>query len=153
METSSLRRVVTVQLDVSQQSLAAVGDAVQVELPDGRTVTGRVAEVGRVAQAIETQEGQEGEPYVELTVSLPPTAGSLDQAPVDVAIAKETKRDVLTVPVSALLAVAGGGYAVDVVANDGSRTLVPVDTGLFADGYVEVRGGGLRAGMKVVAPQ
>jgi multidrug efflux pump subunit AcrA (membrane-fusion protein) len=153
METSSLRRVVTVQLDVSQQSLAAVGDAVEVELPDRRTVTGRVADVGKVAQATETQEGQESEPYVELTVSLASAGGSLDQAPVDVQIAKETKPDVLTVPVSALLAVAGGGYALDVVGEDGSRKLVPVETGLFADGYVEVEGRGLRAGTKVVVPQ
>lgn len=58
------------------------------------------------------------------------------------------------VPVTALLAQAGGGYAVEVVDAGGVRRLVPVSLGLFddAEGLVQVRGSGLRAGQKIVVP-
>ncbi|HEV3014554.1 MAG TPA: hypothetical protein VG499_14880, partial [Actinomycetota bacterium] len=49
------------------------------------------------------------------------------------------------------LALAEGGYAVE-VERHGRRELVGVETGLFADGQVEVEGGGLRAGDRVVVP-
>ena len=57
----------------------------------------------------------------------------------------------LAVPVNALLALAEGGYAVE-VERDGRRALVGVETGLFADGQVEVSGQGLAAGDRVVVP-
>ena len=52
----------------------------------------------------------------------------------------------LHVPVSALLAVSGGGYALE--RPDG--TLVAVATGMFADGQVEVSGDGVTEGLEVV---
>jgi multidrug efflux pump subunit AcrA (membrane-fusion protein) len=60
----------------------------------------------------------------------------------------------LSVPVTALLAQAGGGYAVETVDAGGERHLVPVDLGAFDDtnGLVQVRGSGLRAGQRVVVP-
>ena len=90
-----------------------------------------------------------------MTVSLdrPKDTGALDQAPVDVDITTETARNVLAVPVNALLALAEGGYAVEVQEAGGARHLVPVKLGLFADSLVEVGGGGLRAGMNVVVPE
>ena len=66
-------------------------------------------------------------------------------------ITTEVRRGVLAVPVGALLALAEGGYAVE-VDRDGRRELVGVDTGLFADGQVEVAGQGLKAGDRVVVP-
>ena len=62
-------------------------------------------------------------------------------------------RDVLAVPVSALLALAGGGYGVEVVAPSGAHHLVGVTTGLFAGGQVQVSGAGITAGTKVVVAQ
>ena len=95
----------------------------------------------------------EGDPTVELVVSLDDAkaTGRLDQAPVDASITTEVRKGVLAVPVSALLALAEGGYAVE-VERDGRRQLVGVETGLFADGQVEVEGQGLRAGDRVVVP-
>src|SRR6266508_3159476 len=60
----------------------------------------------------------------------------------------------LAVPVTALLALAGGGYAVEVANADGTRHLVPVSPGLFDDaaGLVQVTGSGLAAGQHVVVP-
>jgi hypothetical protein len=58
------------------------------------------------------------------------------------------------VPVNALLALASGGYAVEVVAPDGVHHLVAVQLGLFDDtaGLVQVTGSGLAAGQRVVVP-
>jgi hypothetical protein len=53
-----------------------------------------------------------------------------------------------------LLALAGGGYAVEAVDAAGQHRLVAVDLGLFddADGLVQVTGAGLTAGQQVVVP-
>jgi len=55
---------------------------------------------------------------------------------------------VLSVPVEALVARPGGGYAVVT----GGRYL-PVKTGLFAGGYVEISGAGVVAGLTVGVPR
>ena len=59
--------------------------------------------------------------------------------------------DVIAVPVAALLALAEGGYAVEVDAGGGATRLVAVEPGFFADGLVEVSGG-LEPGDRVVVP-
>jgi multidrug efflux pump subunit AcrA (membrane-fusion protein) len=81
-------------------------------------------------------------------------AGRLDQAPVSVAITTDTVENALVVPVNSLLALAGGGYAVEVVNDAGIHRLVPVTLGLFDDGQglVQVEGSGVRAGQKIVVP-
>jgi hypothetical protein len=88
-----------------------------------------------------------------MTVRLtrPDTAGHLDQAPVSVNIISAQARDVLAVPVSALVALAGGGYAVDVLQSAAVH-LVAVQTGLFAQTLVQVSGAGLAAGLRVEVP-
>ena len=69
--------------------------------------------------------------------------------PVSVGLAQESRRGVLAVPVGALVARSGGGYGVE-LAED--HRIVPVEAGLFADGYVEVSGPGIREGTRVVVP-
>jgi hypothetical protein len=83
---------------------------------------------------------------VDVEISLAGGAGALDQAPVEVQVEGDRRDAVLVVPVSALLAVTGGGYALETI--DGR--LLAVETGLFADGYVEVSGEGVRARLAVV---
>jgi peptidoglycan hydrolase-like protein with peptidoglycan-binding domain len=153
LEVTDTTRQVTIDLDASRQPYVHAGDRVDLELPGGRTTTGRVASVGKVATAPAGDGTGEGDPTVELVVSLdhPKATGRLDQAPVDASITTEVRKGVLAVPVSALLALAEGGYAVE-VERDGRRQLVGVETGLFADGQVEVEGQGLRAGDQVVVP-
>jgi peptidoglycan hydrolase-like protein with peptidoglycan-binding domain len=150
MDTSSTRRVVTLDLDARRQTLVRKGQSVRIELPNGRVVAGRIAEVGRVAT---TPEGEDGSPTIEVTITVPGAlaTGGLDQAPVDVWIAREMRRNVLTVPVTALLALAGGSYAVEIGEGDSTK-LVRVTPGLYADGLVEIKGAGIREGMTVVVP-
>jgi Putative peptidoglycan binding domain/HlyD family secretion protein len=154
LEVTATARQVTIDLDASRQPYVHAGDPVDIELPGGRTTTGRVASVGKVATAAGNGDPTgDASPTVEVIVSLdkPRATGSLDQAPVDAFITTEVRRDVLAVPVNALLALAEGGYAVE-VERDGRRELVGVALGLFADGMVEVEGDGLRAGDRVVVP-
>jgi len=88
-----------------------------------------------------------------MTVSLTSKRGlqDLDEAPVTVNIASETRKSVISVPVTALLAKPGGGYGVEVIGADGTRTIRPVQTGLFAGGYG--RGRGRQRGDRVAVPQ
>ena len=145
------RRVVTLDLSASRQSLVKPGQPVTVELPGGATVPGHVRSVGRVATA-----GENGAPTtvpVTIDIDAGATLPDLDAAPVTVHVVTEQRDDVLAVPVNALLALLEGGYAVEVTAADGSHRYVGVATGLFEDGLVQVTGDGLAAGDLVVVPR
>lgn len=151
MTTTSTRRIVTVDLETTQFELADRGAGVRVEMPEGEEVGGRIVRVGRTAEAVPaSEEDSDPTPTVELTIRLKrrSSAVGLDQAPVDVELEKERARDVLTIPVTALLARQGGSFAVE-VREDDRRRIVPVETGLYTDGYVEITGPGLRAGTTV----
>jgi hypothetical protein len=150
MQASSTERQVKVALSASQQSDVAVGDKVIITLPTGKTTAGVVASVGKVATKAEDSTTVE----VLIKPSNPKETGQLDQAPVQVSISTDTAKDVLQVPVNALLALAGGGYAVEVVNAAGKHTLIPVKPGLFDDsaGLVAVTGERLQVGQKIVVP-
>ncbi|MEV4535674.1 peptidoglycan-binding protein [Asanoa sp. NPDC049518] len=142
-------RLVTIDLPVGDRDLAVAGASARIELPSGETAEGTVATVGAVATA-----GQDGAaPTVEVTVSVADqrALGDLGETPVDVALTAGSRADVLTVPVAALVALAEGGYGVQVVEGGTSR-FVAVETGLFAGGRVEVSGAGLAPGLTVGMP-
>ena len=156
MDTSSPRRIVSIELDAGKQSLVKRGDQVTIELPDSSTIEGTIAKVGKVAESTtDPQSGEQSDPTIEVTVKLRGSAkvAGLDEAPVAVSIAKATAKAVLAVPVNALLALAEGGYAVEVVDPAGSTHLVRVEPGMFADGFVAISGRGIQAGTKVVVPE
>ena len=160
LSASSTTRTVSVALDPDLQPEVNAGDRVTITLPDGSTTPGRVTSVGRVATAPSDGSGGSGGSGSGPTVpvQIRPTdlkaTESLDQALVEVAITNQTVRNVLAVPVSALLARSARGYAVEVVAGDGTHRLVRVRLGLFDDatGLVQVSGPGLAAGQRVVVP-
>jgi hypothetical protein len=158
LTATSTTRQVSVNLNANRQSQVKTGDSVSITLPDGRTTPGTVASVGTVATT-PTASGSDGTdtaPTVAMAITptRPQDTGSLDQAPVQVAITTATVADVLTVPVNALLALSGGGYAVEVADPDGTHHLVAVTLGIFDDdaGLVQVSGSGLTAGQRVVVP-
>ena len=117
-----------------------------VELPTGRRVSGRITDVGKVAS--KATRGRDA--TIDVTITLRGRGGELDQAPVDVGFAVERRKGVLAVPVKALLARQGGGYARRARPAAG---MVAVEPGLYADDMVEVAGDGLREGKKVVTAQ
>ncbi len=169
--------VVTVDLAVTQEYLVKPGDAVSVVLPDGTsTVGGHVATVGTVAacpggggtgtgsgspsgQSPCSSAGSGGgsgsnsAPAVTVTITLDrtPPGAALDEAPVNVNIRSQRAGDVLAVPVNALLALAGGGFGVDVVTGSTSH-LAAVTTGLYSNTLVQVSGTGITAGTRVEVP-
>ena len=155
LAATSDRHVVTIPLDASDQSEVTAGDRVSVTMPDGTTTPGVVSSVGTVAT---TTSGPGGNPATTIPVQVmltdPQAAGTLDQAPVTVNITTQSSPGpVLAVPVTALLAQSPGGYVVEVVGPGNTRRWVPVTPGIFddADGLVQVTGA-LTPGQRVVVP-
>jgi peptidoglycan hydrolase-like protein with peptidoglycan-binding domain len=173
--TSTIRQV-QVALDASRQTSMAVGDKVTITLPDNRTTPGVVSSVAKVATCPSSSgSGGSGSSSagtgadtcssggsggstptitVDVTPSDPAATGTWDQAPVQVGITTASVPNAIVVPVTALLARSGGGYAVEVLGAGASNHLVPVSLALFddADGLVQVAGPGLAAGEEVVVP-
>jgi multidrug efflux system membrane fusion protein len=147
---SSTDRVVDVALPVSDATYVKAGGRVSVTMPDGSTARGRITSVGRVAQTSNDQQGG-GESTIDVKVALLSSrVTALDEAPVAVDIETARSNNVLSVPVEALLALAEGGYGVQVV-HGATTEVVAVETGLFANGRVEVTGD-VKAGDRVVVP-
>jgi hypothetical protein len=150
LSASWITRQVSIQLDAALEGQIRVGDPVAITLPDNQTTPGRISYVSSVASS-----GQNGSTIAVDAVPTDPSAtGDLDQAPVNVSITTASVSNVLGVPVDALLALSGGGYAVEEIGAGGTHHLVPVTTGLFddADGVVQVSGNDLAVGQRVVVP-
>jgi peptidoglycan hydrolase-like protein with peptidoglycan-binding domain len=176
MQATSTTRQVQVALNASQQTSMAVGDKVSITLPNNHTTPGVVSSVGAVATCPSSSgsggsgsssaapgtdtcsSGSSGSSTPTITVGVTPShpavTGTWDQAPVQVGITTASVPNALVVPVTALLARSGGGYAVEVVGAGARNHLVPVSLGLFddAEGLVQVTASGLAAGQQVVVP-
>ena len=87
-----------------------------------------------------------------MTIALDRRVARLDKAPVSVDLVKAVRRNVLAIPAPALTATAGGGYAIAVLQG-GRRTELPVTPGMFANGYVEIEGAGVREGLTALESQ
>jgi peptidoglycan hydrolase-like protein with peptidoglycan-binding domain len=177
LQATSTTRQVQVALNASQQTRMAVGDKVTITLPNNHTTPGVVSSVGTVATCPSSSgsggsssssaapgtdscasggSGSSATPTITVgvTPSDPAATGTWDQAPVQVGITTASVPNALVVPVTALLAQSGGGYAVEVVGAGARTHLVPVSLGLFddAEGLVQVTASGLATGQKVVVP-
>ncbi|MBC9719579.1 peptidoglycan-binding protein [Streptomyces sp. TRM66268-LWL] len=154
---TSRSKTVTVQVDVGDQELAKKGKVVKVLLPGGSSVEGKIRRVRTVTSGEgEKSDGKDGSVKtkidVEIEIADQHALKGLDTATVDVEFTSATAKNALSVPVTALVALADGGYAVRVVDGDRTRT-VPVKLALFAQGRVEIESRELRAGMKVAVPK
>ncbi|GEK19777.1 peptidoglycan-binding protein [Cellulomonas xylanilytica] len=138
------QRVVTVVLRTSQAALAPVGAVASLTLSDGSVTAGTVT-----ATTVVTVDEQP-----QLLVTIAPGEAGLDAlaegTPVEVGLDQTVVTDVLVVPVTALVALADGGYGVQRVEPDGTSQYVPVTTGAFAGTSVEVSGGEVDEGDDVV---
>ena len=155
LAATSDRHVVIIPLAVSQQNEVKPGDQVTVTLPEGTTTPGVISSVGTVATTTTAPaQGQNPATTIPVQVKLtdPNAAGTLDQAPVTVNITTETSPGpVPAVPVTALVALSSGGYAVEVIEPGNTRRWVSVQPGIFDDdnGLVQVSGN-LTPGQRVV---
>ncbi len=141
---------VVASLPVEDRSLVALGDAVTVELPDRSEVMAEVTSIGSVPITDPTGAAS----YVEVMLSLSEDVSDVwTGAAVDVSIVSELAEGVLSVPVTALLALVEGGYAVETTTATGTgTTLIGVEVGMFADGFVEISGDGVTEGLEVRIP-
>ena len=130
------QRTVTVPVNPTLPP-TSVGERVSIVLPSQATVPGTISAAGSA----------------QLTVAPRGATGTGVNVQVQVSLAVQTARDVLAVPVSALLALAGGGYGLEVVGPSGVHRLVGVTAGLFASGQVQVSGADITAGTRVVVAQ
>jgi peptidoglycan hydrolase-like protein with peptidoglycan-binding domain len=160
LTTTSTQQIVQLKVKPEQQQLARLGETVTVLLPGGGQAPGHVTEVGTVASESKgsgseekgSPGGESGESTIPVTITLDHDVAHLDEAPVSVELVKSVRRNVLTVPATALIATAGGGYAAETLEQD-RRVTVPVTPGMFAGGYVQVEGAGVREGMTVIESQ
>jgi hypothetical protein len=164
-QATSPTQDVVLQVPVTEEYLAHIANPVTVTLPDGKTTTpGTISTIGSTAATPTTGSsapapGNNAGPdngstdTVDVTIALtdPAQVAQYTGAAVTVNLTSARVQHVLAVPINALLALAEGGYAVEVEDRAG-RHLVGVRTGLFANSLVEVSGTGLRAGMRVEVP-
>jgi hypothetical protein len=164
--TTSNQLDVVVDLDATKQSEAVVGEPVTVEMPDGSTVDGKITQVSPVAQSSSSSSsgsssgsgggsGSSSTPSATIPVTVAlhgriPASG-LDQAAVSVNFQQQVANNVLSVPVTALLATQGGGYAVQEAT--APHQLLAVTPGLFAAGYVQISSSQIYPGLQVTDSQ
>ncbi|WP_108667701.1 HlyD family efflux transporter periplasmic adaptor subunit [Euzebya rosea] len=143
--------VVAVDLDTDDLDQLPLGATVDLELPDGTPTTGTVATIGVDAESTtDTETDTTSDPSVPVIITLDdPTATDIEAGTVAVTVETAREDDVVAVDVTALLALAEGGYALEVV-DGGSTGLVGVEVGTFADGFVAVTG--VEPGTSVVVP-
>jgi peptidoglycan hydrolase-like protein with peptidoglycan-binding domain len=165
LSTTSTQQIVQLKVKPEQQQLAKLGETVTVQLPGDGQAPGRVTEVGTVASEASSSgdepkgsSGESAESTIPVTITLDHDVAHLDEAPVSVELVKGIRRNVLTVPATALIATAGGSYAVEALASStkgeqSRRVTVPVTPGMFAGGYVQVEGAGVREDMTVIESQ
>ncbi|WP_369383744.1 peptidoglycan-binding protein [Streptomyces sp. cg36] len=152
LTVASTKPVVRARLDQGDTALAVQGGRVEITLPDGRTEPGKVT--GTVAEQGSEAGSGPGNAGITVEVTLDSGARAVrdeeSRATVSVRFVSESRKGVLAVPVEAVVPLRGanGGYGLQVVSGDTS-TVVPVTTGMTADGRIEVSADGLRQGMKV----
>jgi multidrug efflux system membrane fusion protein len=154
LTVTSTRRVVVVPLKVDDYRLARRGAKVDVTLPDSTTVKGKIIRIGDTVKERPDEAGGK-QSTIDVTVDIGASRASrrFIRAPVDVTLVSDRRKDVLAVPVTALIALPGGGYGVTLVEAGGAARDVPVTTGMFAAGKVEVSGPDLTAGAEVEVAQ
>ncbi len=166
LQTSSTQLIVTVDLSASSQSEAKLGAPVTVQLPSGKTVDGTIIAVSPVAETSPSSGsgnssgaggsangGTGASSTVPVTIKLKGhhRGAGMNQASVSVNFTQAEAKHVLSVPVTALIATAGGGYAVQEA--NAPHAQVPVTTDLFAAGDVQISGPGIHPGLRVTNSQ
>jgi peptidoglycan hydrolase-like protein with peptidoglycan-binding domain len=176
-DVTAARRMVTVAFGPDLPAVA-LGEAVSIVLPSGAATPGTITAIGPPPPAGDAgtngsgkdgtsgssgsggtsgSSGSGGSSGTSLELTITPdrsaATGTGQDVAVQVSLVTQSVRNVLAVPVTALLALAGGGYGVELAGPNGNHRLVGVTTGLFANTLVEVSGPDIQAGLKVVTAQ
>jgi peptidoglycan hydrolase-like protein with peptidoglycan-binding domain len=152
LQATSTRRIVSVPLNPNNAPVVTVGEPVSIVLPSNASVAGSIVSIGPPAPG-SSSGAQAGESVVTIVPRDVAATGSAAGVPVEVSVTTQMARDVLAMPIGALLALAGGGYGVEIVLPSGRHRLVAVQTGLYSNTEVQVSGGGISAGTRVVVAQ
>ena len=158
LDLTSPARIVTTTAPIGDDTFA-LGARIDVEFPDGSVSTGTVVEVGTVAT---NQSGTPGDtPTVDISIrvdDIPASVDSFVSIPVTLRVVDTEVDDAFVVPTSALVALAEGGYALEMVSSPATATapaqttLIAVEPTLYSDGFVVVTGDQVTAGAEVVVP-
>ena len=147
-------RIVRLFLSLDDENLLAVGDPVTVELPNLSDIPGTVVFVPRAPTP-----SNYGPAAFEVLVEIddPAAAAELaelpDETSVDVIYVSDAVDGVMAIPVSALVALLEGGYAVEVDRTIGGPQLVAVEVGFFgSNNMIAVTSDGLEPGDRVLVP-
>ena len=147
----SLQKVSTT-IPVVNKELIEINSQVKIELPNEVEVYGSVSEIGKIA--IVPQGNQSGDPYLEVSItinddkSFPEWTG----ADVTVYVTREIASGVMAVPITSLVSLLRGGYGLQVVT-DNATQLVPVEVGMYSDGWVEISSEYIQTGVQVMNPK
>lgn len=152
-EVSGTSQVVSMDLRLDDQQLAVIGNPVTVRLPGGKETAGTITSVGTPTEREDATGQQQTVIPVVVSLDSPREAAAFQEAAVSVDVPSERREDVLSVPVGALIAITPEQFGIEVVGADGTTYQVPVTTGLFAGGRVEISGDDVAAGQRVVVPQ
>jgi len=146
--SSGIAREVTFNLPAGDQGMVSVGDYVVVKLPTDEEIKAVV----RFVDSVVTEIGN-GSKVIEVILDVvdADNTETYDEAPVDVLVTSEVSENVLYVPVNALVALAEGGYAVEVLSGE-EKVYISVEIGVFTDGYVEIIGN-IQEGQEVIVPR
>ena len=149
LSVTSTNRHVTVALDTADAGLLSTGNAVNVELPDGTEVSATVTFVSTVARA--QGQGAQQSSFLDVQIALEGAGSAFDESPVTVRVSDVLAHDATVVPIAALVALAKGGYGVEVVDEDGVIRLVGVAIGAIHRNEVAIEGD-VSAGQAVIVP-
>jgi peptidoglycan hydrolase-like protein with peptidoglycan-binding domain len=158
-QVTTTRRIVIVPVNPTQP-VVRIGERVSIVLPTQARTQGQVTAIGPPPAGLSSSSaggGRHGSAatatVLTVTPRRPAATGTGSDVAVQVSLTVQSVRHVLAVPVSALLALSGGGYGIEVVTAAGGHHVVSVTAGTFAGGLVQVSGSGIAAGTKVVVAQ
>ncbi|MFC0842966.1 peptidoglycan-binding protein [Streptomyces noboritoensis] len=146
--------VVRAQLEQTDGALTSKNTKVEVTLPSGKTVAGRVAGTVRPEGPDSGSGASAAQKGITVEIALDGGAGAVSgedaKASASVKFVSEAHKGVLAVPVEAVVALRGenGGYGLQIVQGATSK-MVRVETGMTADGRIEVSGPDVREGALV----
>jgi len=145
LSVTATRKVITLQVPKTVATGLHHGQRITVTLGSGARLRTRVQSIGQPSTDT-NDDGSSDTPTAPVVVTAirPKKVDRAPLGPVTARIVTASRKHALRVPVTALLALAGGGYALE----RPDHSLVPVTLGMVSDGAVQVHG--IEAGAKVL---